>query len=220
MITFIYTLRREDSVDIKYIGKTIRPKRRFIEHVSDSNLAFKTNNHLKNWILKAKKEKCNILMEIIEEVSGNGCIEEMYWIEQFKNWEFKLVNITNGGDGFNKKHSIESKQKMSNVKKGKIVSNYTKLLMSESRKGFKFSEESKNKMSESKKQSKYLINHIIKLSEMKTKTILCIEDNLIFNSISKCCLYYNISKSAIANHLKGLSKKLRNGKSYKTLYYE
>ena len=47
------------------------------------------------------------------------------------------------------------------------------------------------------------------------KIIICVEDNLEFNSITEASVYYNIGISSIHNNLKKLSKKLRNGKSFK-----
>ena len=79
----------------------------------------------------------------------------------------------------------------------------------------KHSEESKQKMSDSKKKSGFLKEHINVLSQMKKKPIICKEDNLIFNSISEACNYYNISNFSMSNHLKGKSKQLKIKKSFK-----
>lgn len=44
--------------------------------------------------------------------------------------------------------------------------------------------------------------------------IKCIEDDLIFNSISECADYYKVKRTSIQNVLSGKSKKLKNGKTF------
>ena len=77
-----------------------------------------------------------------------------------------LTNFTWGGEGVSGyKHSKESKQKMSEKKKGKKQSEETKRKRSESMKGKKHSEEHNKKISESKKGIKFSEEHKKNLSE-------------------------------------------------------
>ena len=41
------------------------------------------------------------------------------------------------------------------------------------------------------------------------------KDNLVFKTIKEASAYYKVVRSAISNQLKGKSKKLRNGKTFK-----
>ena len=47
------------------------------------------------------------------------------------------------------------------------------------------------------------------------KKVMCIEDNLEFKSISEAGRYYNVYPSNIHNQIKGLSKTMKNGKTFK-----
>jgi hypothetical protein len=51
----------------------------------------------------------------------------------------------------------------------------------------------------------------------RTKKVVCIEDNTVFNSISDCAVYYNVTKSCIADVCKSnsyFSKKLKKHFKY------
>ena len=90
--------------------------------------------------------------ELLEEnVDEKTALElEIYWIAQFKAWGFKLVNLTNGGDGMSGyKHSTESKLKMSNLQLGKTHSEKTKYLLAQRMLGRKLDLETRSKMSKS-----------------------------------------------------------------------
>ena len=118
----IYFLHKGDNIPF-YVGKTSQPL--------NSRLCSHTQNLGKN-----------IKIELIEEVK-NWKYWESFWIEQFKQWGFILLNQNKGGGGSLtgvSKHSLESREKIS-----------------KSRIGIKYSDESKNKISKAlkgKKQSK------------------------------------------------------------------
>ena len=106
-------------------------------------------------------------------------------IEGYDDYDHELPHLTNctfGGEGFSgTKHSEETKQKMSEAKKGKKHPMYGKkfseehkLKMSEAHKGIKLSEETKRKMSEAnkgKKRSKETKQKISKALKGKTPWI-------------------------------------------------
>jgi Spy/CpxP family protein refolding chaperone len=59
-------------------------------------------------------------LTLLEEVEGDGCVEETYWIKHHRGLGAKLVNGTDGGDGLaGYKLSDEQRQRMSEVRKGK-----------------------------------------------------------------------------------------------------
>jgi hypothetical protein len=100
-ITYIYLI--ELSADEVYIGKTVNPESRKYGHMS--------------------KYGYNIKYHVIDNISSTDSKDwkplESYWIEQFKQWGFKIKNKNNGGGGPSYK-SQESIQKVVNKLKKKI----------------------------------------------------------------------------------------------------
>lgn len=97
---FIYTLSSSEYPnEIRYIGKTKNLKDRLRRHISKYYLN-KDISYKNNWI-KSELEKGNKILinelEVVNESNWQEC--EKYWIEQFKQWGYKLVNTTEGGDG-------------------------------------------------------------------------------------------------------------------------
>ena len=76
----IYFLHNGDNIPF-YVGKT-------------NNVRTRQTNH------RGKKKNQNIKLEILDEVREDEWkLWECYWIEQFKQWGFKLENKNNGGGG-------------------------------------------------------------------------------------------------------------------------
>jgi len=95
--TNIYILIDPRDNKVRYVGKANNIKERLRSHL---NPARKHQIHKKNWINSLKKEKLKPIIEIIDEVPKNNWqFWETYWISQFKNWGFDLINYTEGGDG-------------------------------------------------------------------------------------------------------------------------
>lgn len=71
------------------------------------------------WIFSLIKKNEYPIIEILDNVEGDGNFFEIYWIEQFKVWGFSLLNGTIGGDGSNgfknKKHSKETLNKLKDI---------------------------------------------------------------------------------------------------------
>ena len=124
----IYCLINEDNTPF-YIGKSYMGSTRKYKH---------------------KKTYPGCKLEIIDEVPVDEWVYwEKYWIEQFRQWGFKLVNGNKGGGGPSKgtkkpkgwrgfkgkTHTQEFKDKMSKIHKG-----------NEYRKGVKLSKDIKQKM--------------------------------------------------------------------------
>jgi hypothetical protein len=111
--TYIYGISHRGL--IRYIGKSNNPRRRLYQHINE-----KSNKHKYNWLNNIIKNNDRPTIEIIDEVPEEEWqFWEQYWISQFKTWEFKLLNATNGGDGANGyKHAEHSKKKMRKSKLG------------------------------------------------------------------------------------------------------
>ncbi len=127
VIFYIYTLSKRGK--IFYIGKT-------------NNLYIRFQNH------KLTYGK-NINIEILEETQY-WREEEVFWIEQFKHWGFKLENKNNGGGG-NNFHTEHSKQLISlNQPKTKYRNPKTNIKIGNTHRGMKkqpCSDERKKKIS-------------------------------------------------------------------------
>jgi len=93
MIGKIYTMTCPVTHDIIYVGSTVQPlKVRLSLHLNDSK---NSNSPLKKYI-----RDMNIVpsMELIEEIDvlteNQLRIVEYYWIDQFRQWGFRLKNMT------------------------------------------------------------------------------------------------------------------------------
>lgn len=124
MKIYIYTLEHPDTNEIRYIGKTSNLKRRYYHHTNKKEHE-KNRRYLSNWLNNLFKQDKKPIISILEECDENSWVEcEKFWIEQFKNWGFKLVNGSEGGDGnLNIKLSNEHKTKIasSSIKKCPIT---------------------------------------------------------------------------------------------------
>jgi len=120
---FIYALIEPKLNQIRYIGKTTDINRRLNRHISE---IFLHDSHKDRWIRKLVDNNNFPEIEIIDEVDEKEwCYWEKFYISYFKYIGFSLTNSTEGGDEppstKGRKHTIESKLKMSNTKKGKPI---------------------------------------------------------------------------------------------------
>lgn len=102
MIITIYTLSDPITNKIRYIGRTRKTNLsyRLTEHSSPSKSNH--NTYKKNWINKLKKQGFKATIEEIEILDctwEESHIIEKYWIQQFKAWGFRLVNLEDKGKG-------------------------------------------------------------------------------------------------------------------------
>lgn len=149
-MVYIYVLVDPINNDIKYCGKTINPKERYIGHLKEK----KTQKEKRDWICELKTKKLKPVLEILDEVDDeNWDFWEKYWICQLKSWGFNLFNKTNGGEisvvGF--KHTEETKRKITKSQTGRKLTEEWKQNISNGRRGLKFSKEHIKKLSESHK---------------------------------------------------------------------
>lgn len=115
----IYTLSDPDTNEVRYIGKTVKSlKHRLTDHLYSPK---RENNYRTNWIKSIiNKGGIPIIKELENCPWGISQEREQYWISQFKAWGFRLINLTDGGEGcIGRVMSDKTKQKIkeSNGKK-------------------------------------------------------------------------------------------------------
>ncbi len=94
--TFIYTLQCPKSGDVRYVGKSNKPKDRFYKHIQMAD-----NNHHKNkWINDLKLEKLTPILSILDEVLISEWKDrEKFYISKFRELGCDLFNTSIGGEG-------------------------------------------------------------------------------------------------------------------------
>jgi group I intron endonuclease len=182
--TFIYTIADENG-NIRYVGKSNNPQRRLHQHLKEAK-----GSHKYNWLQSIINRGYFPIVEILEEVSADDWeIHEIYWISQFRAWEFNLVNKCDGGVGTKgKKLSDKQKNTLSKKHKGKKLSDEHKLSIANGVKNY------------SKKNPNYNKCHdkiyLIEKEDLYQKYIV---ENL---SINECKEFFKTSASTILANLK------------------
>lgn len=85
--TYIYTLTDPRDDLVHYVGKTNSPKRRNWEHCCKSKA-----KEYSPWHEELVAFGLKPILEVVEEVSGNGIIQERQWIEKLRAAGHPLVN--------------------------------------------------------------------------------------------------------------------------------
>lgn len=139
----IYALKIIHSDNIKYIGYTSRDiSTRLYEHFNITiNLKYKNGM----WIKKHKNDIEIILIEDNIRTHEEACEREKYYIKYYKEIGHDLNNLTDGGDGV--LATEETRRKISESQKGKIVPIEQREKISKTLKGRHLSDETKNKIS-------------------------------------------------------------------------
>lgn len=144
-MTKIYSLKHPDTLEIKYIGKTVQPlKYRLAGHISRSK-KYRTA-YVNCWIYNLLQQGKKPIIELIEECEENWEEREQYWINFYPN----LCNHQQGGGHGNLGTTLSEQHKLniSNSLKGKPRDEETKRKISESHKGKQLSESTKQKLRE------------------------------------------------------------------------
>ena len=99
MADFIYALLCPQG-EIRYIGKTNRPERRLIQHVSAARTGA-ARHHCARWIMSLLRKGQAPTMEVLYEVpeGEDWKVHEIHQIKTFKELGFSLTNIGEGGEG-------------------------------------------------------------------------------------------------------------------------
>lgn len=117
--TYIYGLVDPRTEQIRYIGKTIDPKRRLYQHIRRAKRNMRSYTHKTRWLRQLFSENVEPKMIILEEcVSSKWEEREMHWIATLDN----LVNIASGGQGIDVPRTPEWCKRISESNKGRVVS--------------------------------------------------------------------------------------------------
>lgn len=151
MKTYIYILIDPETNQVRYVGKTKNLKRRYNQHISECS---KLKSYKNNWLLSLKNKNIKPEMFVIDETEKDDwAFLEQWYIQLYRSWEYKLTNLTAGGEGvYGHSPSQETRKKMSRANKGRVVSEETKRKLSATITGRKLSDEAKRNISESAKR--------------------------------------------------------------------
>jgi hypothetical protein len=95
---FIYGLIDTRTGQLRYVGKSVNPRRRLEKHLRESRNG--PRNHRECWLKGLQEAGFLPELFIIEEVLAAEWIEaEQFWIAYFRFLGCDLVNATIGGDG-------------------------------------------------------------------------------------------------------------------------
>lgn len=160
---YVYEHTRPDTNQVFYVGKGSSTR---LNSVKDRN------KHWQNVVNKVGFKAIKVVEHDSEELILLAEIEK---IDQLRKLGFKLVNVTDGGQGISGlKHSEESKKKMSNSRKLLVHHKHTDETKEKIRKantGVVFTEERKQKISASRKGHKMLphVKEALKLGKIGYK---------------------------------------------------
>ena len=128
----IYTITEIQTGKI-YVGQSVDIHRRWKKH--------QKNRPLSSYIYRVEQVCCVGLLNLLEQ----------YFIKKFDTLKPKGLNRTVGGSGNFGFFDQETRQKISQSLRGRVISEETKKKMSESNKARVFSEEHRQKLREAQK---------------------------------------------------------------------
>jgi len=144
-VTYIYTLSDPRTNQVRYIGKSVNPKVRYLRHLRD-----RINTHCSRWIAELINRGLKPVMQVIAEVpeGEDWQVVERAWIEWGRIAGWNLTNLTAGGDGsLGLPQSDEARRKRSESQKGRV-----------------FTEEHRRNISEARRNSPLVIEHCRQLT--------------------------------------------------------
>lgn len=169
MPTYIYLLTDPRTSEVRYVGKSIHPERRLVEH-----LACKRNNYVTAWVksLCADGAKPNLL--VIEEVAEGDSWEdaERFWIAFFRLAGADLTNLTDGGEGGQRNPPPHVRYRIGAANRGKKLPEELCRRLSEMRRGKKQPPSYSEKLAERNRRAVFTEERRRKIGEaQKGKTL-------------------------------------------------
>lgn len=174
---FIYVLKDPRTDDVRYVGFTYDTGKRLKSHTNHAKY-FKT--HKDRWIQSLQKDGVNPVMTIIDRGFGEWKSVEQFWVLHYRMQCARLTNSTDGGDG------------------GLRCSPETRQRMSDSKKGHKHSPETKAKIGTAHKGMKHSPENIEKMKNRETnKSVYRVEDMCVFPSIISAARAMDVDAAAV-----------------------
>lgn len=203
----IYGLKVQGSQEYRYVGLSRKsPKVKLKEHKDTARRYLADTRPVMNWL---RKHLYTVVLDVLEECPEGNIdhlkFRECFWIATLKQFDYSLLNLTEGGDGaVLYERSKEWRQTHSafmtgtgNPMYGKKQSPKTKDAISASLTGRTFSEEHRKHMSEASKiQCTGEGNPAAKLT---TSTVLEIRSLANFKTTRELSAQFNVSDSSIRN---------------------
>lgn len=164
-MTYIYALC-DATGRIRYIGKTNKPKVRLGAHISEAKSG--KHSYKCHWIRQMLSAGTQPTLKILIECDGNGYDEERYLIWLAKRASIGLTNNTDGGEGWlGKRHTPESRRKLSEKHRGKVLSPETKAKIGAFFKGRKQRPDSIAKRTNAWIKTRWGIDRVYKPEDMR-----------------------------------------------------
>lgn len=105
---FIYTLRQPNTNNIFYVGRAVNLEVRLYGHLTYNNYS----SSPVHFYMKANR--ITPVIEQVEEVPYDDINElkqlELFWIEQFRQWGFNLLNVRGNLNSKQTKKDVESNE--------------------------------------------------------------------------------------------------------------
>lgn len=200
MTIYIYALKDPFTDEIRYIGKSVRPKERLTNQCNEHSDTYRCH-----WIQSVIKQGKKPVQIILEELLPDSDWQksEREWIAYGRSQGWPLTNTTDGGDGvpglsgeskermlktwLGRKHKPESLLKIGSASKGRKHTPEWSMLMHEKMKGREFSADTRSKISAS----------VSKLTDTQVQEIL----ELLKQKISQYVIAdrYGVHQTTISN---------------------
>jgi hypothetical protein len=130
----IYLLVDPRGIKKGYVGKAANPQKRFAQHVGSG-----ARGYCRSWIMSLKKQGLIPTLVVLDIVPDSQWEEqERHWIKYYRELGWVLVNLTEGGEGtsgFSHIVSTETRRKISESNKGKVIAESTRQIWREQRQG-------------------------------------------------------------------------------------
>ena len=212
----IYTLNDPETLEIKYIGKTIQKlNKRLSGHITKAK--YNRSTYCSCWIYSLLLQNKKPIIKLIEIVEDENWIErEQYWISLYKD---KICNHSIGGDSgsLGYKQTKEHKDKISKSLKDRKRSNQECISISNGSKGKKLSEITKEKLRKANLGKKQSINTRLKKSKFRVLQIDANTNEIIneFLTLGEAGERTGFLKGNISSAING---RLKTYKGYKWCY--
>lgn len=93
---YIYALADPRTSEVRYVGATNNPRRRYTDHLNENN---RKEVYKHRWISGLRGIGMRPRMLILEEGKGSRVEPERWWIDYFRKQGARLTNLTIGGEG-------------------------------------------------------------------------------------------------------------------------